>query len=340
VNSSNGDAPASLIWRSRKLILYGFVLVALVLAAAAFSAVRHQSPWNVAIQAAIPDPQALFQKTFIRVLVVGLDYDYDAKDQETSARSRSDVIMAIKVDFANKRVAEVSVPRDMVTTLPNGQRAKINQAQSDGGIDEAEFVVADWLGIPSFDRYVILRIDTMKDLINAIGGIDAQVETAGCLRYHTGCSNGSIDYDDSWGHLHVHLREGLQHLDGETAVGYARFRHDWCSDPCRIMRQQQVVKAILQRVQSDRLGTLLHINSLLGVVDKDVQTNFTPQEQLSIAFSLRGLTPSHVATAQVPYTTEVDLPGYGSSIVADERAKRRLVRSLLLGPGEKQRETP
>lgn len=334
MNSSNSDAPASLIWRFRKPFLLGIILVALVLAAGAFSAVRRQSAWNVAIQAAIPDPQTLFNKPFIRVLVVGLDYDYDAKDQETSARSRSDVIMAMKLNFASKRVSEVSIPRDMVTTLPNGRRAKINQAVSDGGIDEGEFVVANWLGIPSFDRYVELRIDTMKDLINAIGGIDVQVETADCLRYHTGCRGGSIDYDDSWGHLHVHLREGMQHMNGETAVGYARFRHDWCSDPCRIMRQQQVGKAILHHVQSNGLSTLLHINNLISVVDKDVQTNFTPREQLSIAFSMRELSPSHLETAQVPYSHEIDLPGYGSSIVADEGAKHRLVRSMLLGPGE------
>lgn len=319
--------------RVRIALLIG-VLVALFLATAAFSKVFHQSPITIAVQTAIPDPRSIFQKSFIRVLVVGLDYDYDAKDQETSVRSRSDIIMAVKLDFANKRVTEVSVPRDMVVTLPSGARAKINQAQSEGGIDESQYVVANWLGVPGFDRYVVLRIDTMKDLINAIGGIDLHVKTSDCLRYKTGCSGGSINYDDSWGHLHVHLREGLQHLDGENAVGYARFRHDWCSDPCRITRQQQVVKAILRRLQSNRLNTLLHINALLGVVDKDVQTNLTPQEQLSIAFSMRGLTPANVVTEQVPYSSEVDLPAYGSSIVADERAKRRLVQQYLLGPGE------
>ena len=50
----------------------------------------------------------------------------------------------------------------MIATLPNGTQAKINQAQSDGGVKEAKSVIAQWLGIPGFDRYVVLRIDATK----------------------------------------------------------------------------------------------------------------------------------------------------------------------------------
>ena len=322
-------------WSKTPRALLVSVFAILFLGAAAFSAVQHrQKLFNVVVQPVIPAPQALFGKNFLRVLVVGLDYDYDDRDQETSAHSRSDIIMAIKLDFAHKRVGEVSVPRDMVATLPNGTQAKINQAESDGGIAESQSVVAQWLGIPGFDRYVILRIDTMKDLINAVGGVDVNVKTSNCLRYNTDCSGGHIDYEDSWGHLRVHLREGTQHLNGEDAVGYARFRHDWCSDPCRIMRQQQVAKAILGRLETDRLNTLLHMSKLLGVVDRDVQTNLTFQEQLSIALALQDLSASRIVTAQVPYNAELNLPGYGLSIVADENAKRKLVRTLLLDPEE------
>lgn len=298
----------------------------------ATSAVLHRPPWQIAIQTVVPSPQSLFGKSSLRVLVVGLDYDYDPQDQETSAHSRSDIIMAVNMDFARNRVYELSVPRDMVATLPNGRQAKINQAQSDGGIAESQAVIAQWLGVPGFDRYVVLRIDTMKDLIDAIGGVDVNVKTSDCLRYTTNCSGGSVDYDDSWGHLHVHLQEGMQHLFGERAVGYARFRHDWCSDPCRIMRQQQVVKAIVDHLRSNRLNTLAHIDALVRVVNKDVQTNLSPREELSVAFAMRDIKTSQILTAQVPYVQEVDLPGYGTSIVADERAKERLVKQMLMTP--------
>ena len=67
----------------------------------------------------------------------------------------------------------------MVATMPNGTQAKINQAQSDGGVKEAKQVIAKWLGIPGFDRYVILRIDATKEFITAIGGVDVVVKSLG-----------------------------------------------------------------------------------------------------------------------------------------------------------------
>jgi polyisoprenyl-teichoic acid--peptidoglycan teichoic acid transferase len=285
------------------------------------------SPAQALQQLIVPPPQQVFGAQSLRVLVVGLDYDYDTRDLETSAHSRSDIIMALKIDFARRRINELSVPRDMVATMPDGTTAKINQAQSDGGIRESEAVVAKWLGVPGFDRYVVLRIDTMKDLINALGGVTLVVENSDALR-HAG-PNGPVDYDDSWGHLHVHLKPGPQHLDGEQAVGYARFRHDWCSDPCRILRQQQVIHAISEQIQNNKAGTLLHIQALLGVLHRDVDTDLRPNEELSLAASLANLNARDIVTAQVPYVTTVDLPGYGDSIVADETVKKALVKTML-----------
>jgi LCP family protein required for cell wall assembly len=277
----------------------------------------------------VPDPQKLFGKDRIRVLLVGLDYDYDAKDQETSKQSRSDIIMAIDLDLRNHRVAELSIPRDMAATLPDGTPAKINAAQSLGGIAESQQVIAKWLGISGFDRYVVLRIDTAKDLVNALGGVDVDVENSDALK-GTG-PNGPIDYDDHWGHLAIHLKPGPQHLDGENAVAYARFRHDWCSDPCRILRQQQLIHAVIDRVERDKFNTLTHIQGLLAVVRNDVETNITPSEQLSTAVAYAHLTPKDVVTAQVPYTSTEPLGNYGEALVADPAAKRRLVATMLGG---------
>ena len=294
-----------------------------------YSFATRRSPLAVVEEATIPSPQKVFGKPQILVLVEGLDYDYNQLDEETSAHSRSDIIMAVRLDFTHHRIYELSVPRDMVATLPDGQEAKINQAQSEGGPAEAESVVAKWLGIPGFDRYVILRIDTMKDLIDAIGGVDVYVKTSDCLAYHTGCTGGTIDYDDMWGHLHVHLTEGLQHLDGPLAVGYARFRHDWCSDPCRIMRQQDVIRAIIARLRANGLGDLFHLAPLVSALGKDVTTNLTPEEEISLAYAFRQITPHSIETAQVPYVSNVELPGYGDSIIPNEAAKRRLVEQFL-----------
>jgi hypothetical protein len=175
----------------------------------------------------------------------------------------------------------------------------------------------------------VLRVNAARDLVDALGGVDVNVQNADALK-HQG-PNGPIDYDDSWGHLHVHLKPGLQHLSGDQAIGYARFRHDWCSDPCRIMRQQQVTRAIINTLEHNQLNTLTHIQSLLAVVQKDIETDFTAQEELSLATDFANVNMAAVKAEQVPYVGDKDLPLAGSVIIPDEIAKAQLV-ARLFGP--------
>jgi hypothetical protein len=129
-------------------------------------------------------------------------------------------------------------------------------------------------------------------------------------------------------------RTGQQHLNGENAVAYARFRHDWCSDPCRIMRQQQLIHAVVDKIERDKFNTLTHIQALLSVVHNDVQTNISPREQLSTAVAYAHLAPKDIRTAQVPYTSTIALGAYGDSLVADENTKKKLVDSMLRAPSD------
>lgn len=308
------------------------IVIGLVSTVAGYAVFEHKNPVTAISQIFVPAPQQVFGKNNLLVLVEGLDYDYTTKDQEYSTNARSDVIWAVNLDFTNKRIYELSIPRDMVATLPNGAQAKINQAQSDGGVKEAKSVIAQWLGIPGFDRYAVLRIDATKEFVNAIAGINIYVKSSNCLRYKTGCTGDRLDYDDTWGHLHIHLKEGMQHLDGERAVAYMRFRHDWCSDPCRIMRQQQTLRAIVAKLKGDQLNTVLHFGDLLAVFRKYVQTDIGDGEVLSLATYFQGIPDSAVVSNQVPYVDDINLPGYGDSLVPDTDARAHLVASMLLSP--------
>ncbi len=326
------DARRAARWRRLAVVagIAGLVVAGAIAALVAYAGFSHKNPVTQITQMFVPPPEQVFGKSNLLVLVEGLDYDYTEKDEEFSTNSRSDVIWAVNLDFPNKRIYQLSIPRDMIATMPNGSQAKINQAQSDGGVKEAKSVIAQWLGIPGFDRYVVLRIDATKEFIAAIGGIDIVVKSSDCLRYKTGCTGQTLDYDDTWGHLHIHLKEGMQHLNGDQAVAYMRFRHDWCSDPCRIMRQQQVLRAMVAKVKSDRVNTLLHLGDLLSVFRRYVQTDFTDSELLSLASHFQGASETDVVANQVPYTDDVNLPGYGDSLVPDKDARAKLVAKMLL----------
>ncbi len=318
-------------WVRRAALIVGLVLVGVGSALAGFSLFKHENPVQLITQAFVPSPSQVFGKPNLVVLMEGLDYDYTDSDVEFSKNSRSDVIKAVNLDFINKGVYVVSVPRDMLATYPNGTQHKINEAQSDGGVKEAQQVIGQFLGIPGFDRYVILRIDATKDVINAIGGVDLYVKTSDCLMNHTGCTGGRLDYDDTWGHLHIHLAEGMHHLDGDAAVGYGRFRHDWCSDPCRIMRQNQVITAVLDKIKGDKMNTLIHAGNILAVIHRDVDTNFTQNELFSLASYFSGASPKDLHFAQVPYTNDVEMPD-GDDLIPDKSQLAGIVQNNLIAP--------
>src|SRR5271166_1727781 len=128
---------------AKRIALIAVLLVLGIGAAAAgYAVVEHRNPVMAITQAFVPSPQQVFGKSNLLVLVEGLDYDYNAKDEEYSTDSRSDVIWAVNLDFPNKRIDELSIPRDMIATMPDGTQAKINEAQSQGGVKEAKSVIA------------------------------------------------------------------------------------------------------------------------------------------------------------------------------------------------------
>ena len=309
------------------LVLLGFAAVV-----AGFSVAFHRTPMQILSLQLTPSAEELFGKDHVLVLLEGLDYDYTNNDIEFSSQSRSDVIKAIDLDFRTNKIYVLSVPRDMDVVLHNGDEAKINQAQADGGPNEAQAVIARFLGIPGFDRYVVLRPDATKDLINAIGGVDVYAKTSDCLKFHTGCTGGRLDYDDNWGHLHIHFKEGLQHMNGAQAVAYGRFRHDWCSDPCRIMRQNQVMQAALNKLRSDKFNTLMHVNDLVNVFHSDVSTNMTQTELLALAHQFMGMSKNGLVTATVPSLGDKELAYAGDVLIPDDAAKQQYVQTMLLDP--------
>jgi len=269
----------------------------------------------------VPAPQTLFGKDKLLVLLLGIDYDYTERDMPSSTHARSDTIMVAALDLQTSQIHLVSVPRDMQANF-DGHDNKINAAYSNGGLKEADAVIGSWLGLPQiapnryFDRYMVLRIAATKDLVNAIGGVDVVPDE-------------TMSYDDSWGHLHIHFTGGkLYHMNGEEAVSYMRFRHDACSDPCRIKRQQQVIRLVLSKLEKDKLNDVFHLRDLVDVTRRDVVTNFKTQELLSLANAYATFNLANLKTTQIPFTGDYATGYAGDMLIPDQPAKARIVASL------------
>jgi len=265
----------------------------------------------------VAPPERVFGKERIYIALLGLDYDYNEKDFEYSSNSRTDKISIYGLDFPTKVVKEVAVPRDTDAVVA-GHEQKINAAYRVGGEKLTDTVVGEFLQLPlnekgaHFDRYVVLRINATKDFVQAIGGIDVAVEK-------------EMNYDDNWGHLHIHFHPGLQHMNGEQAISYARFRHDECGDPCRIKRQQQVVRLAIAKLKAGGLTDLVHLGALISVFQKNVDTNLTIPEMTSLASYFRDINMSDIQQQQVAYSDTKDTAYGGNVLIPDEKQKAALI---------------
>ncbi|HVA34115.1 MAG TPA: hypothetical protein VNG31_08215, partial [Candidatus Baltobacteraceae bacterium] len=104
-----------LLWRRIALIV-GLIVLGCGSTLAGYAVFEHRNPMTAFSQIFIPPPSQVFGKPNILVLVEGLDYDYTANDEEFSTNSRSDVIWAVNLDLTNKRIFELSIPRDTIAT--------------------------------------------------------------------------------------------------------------------------------------------------------------------------------------------------------------------------------
>ena len=120
-------------------------------------------------------------------------------------------------------------------------------------------------------------------------------------------------------------------MDGDEAVSYMRFRHDACSDPCRIKRQQQVERLTMEKLKSDKFNDLTHIAQLIDVLRRDVDTNFTPDEMKSVAWAFRDLNIADIHQTQLPFLEDKNLNCCGDVLVPDDIGKAKMVADFI-GP--------
>lgn len=181
--------------------------------------------------------------------------------------SRSDVNMIMTVDPVDKKILLTSIPRDMYVTLHSyGALDKLTHSGI-YGIDETVATVEDWLDI-DINYYIRVNFTSVEDIVDAIGGITVTSEYA--FETH-GRQNRGYSFI-----------EGENHLDGASALAFARERKSFEEgDQERIKNQQRVLSAIIEKVTGSRV-LLTSYTSLLNAVDDEIQTNLTESDISSL----------------------------------------------------------
>lgn len=209
---------------------------------------------------------------------------------------QTDVIMLISIDTQTDQASLLSVPRDSEINLPQaGGLNKINDANFVGGPQLAVKIVSKTVGVP-INFYAETTILNFSQIINDIGGLTIDVPYA--MNY--GNSNTAAGR-----FLDIHLKPGVQHLNGQQVVEFVRFREEALGDIGRIQQEQYVVKLILRKVlQPSEITKLPQVITLLR---KDItQTNLTTTQLIQL-----GLFGTHLHLNQIRYAT---LPGIPQTI--------------------------
>ena len=102
----------------------------------------------------------------------------------------------------------------------------------------------------------------------------------------------------SYTHLDVYKRQGLQHMDGETALKFVRFRHDALGDIGRIKRQQQFMNALLQKIFDQAISAKMPL--LLKELLQTVQTDLPVEEALKLAMYFKDVSSDNIRFFTLP----------------------------------------
>ena len=207
-------------------------------------------------------------------------------DERADDVGRSDTLMVATIDPKLDQAALLSIPRDTRVKIKGHGYDKINAAYAYGGERLTQSTVEDFLGV-NMDHYIIVNVKAFQRIIDAIGGIDIDVEKR-------------MYYEDPWdddGGLLIDLRPGLQHMDGKTAVTYVRYR-DEEGDIGRIKRQQAFMKACMDKVTSPTIITKLP--SVISEVFESVKTDLSVRQLLEFAGSLSKAKNNGLKTEMVP----------------------------------------
>lgn len=244
-------------------------------------------------QQIIGNPRAGFPgQERVNILCMGIDDNWTDTDQVYTKGARTDTLFLLSLDLNNHKAAMLSIPRDTYTHIAGTRNRsfKINEAYETGGPQRAIDTVYGLLGVQA-DHYLVLNIDSTKKMVDALGGVDVNVEHP-------------MDYDDDWGHLHIHLQPGFQHLNGDEAVGFARFRHarkgltPEDGDERRSYRQHVLLRGMI--AQGKSFANATQAPRLMDVAMSTVRTDLSRTQLLDLAFIFRGVQPEDIRTATLP----------------------------------------
>ena len=217
--------------------------------------------------------------------------------QHYPGRDLTDTVMIMSIDVTTKKIALLSLPRDLYVPIGDGGYfTKLNALYQYGqnrgeGAETLRQTIEHITGLP-IHYFFTLDFDGFEQAVDALGGIDVNV-----LRdfYDPRYPGKNYSYET------FEIHKGYQKLDGITTLKYVRERHnDPEGDFGRAKRQQQVIQAIKGKAFS--LGTMFNIftiNKLIDTLGESIKTDMSLTDIESLFGMIKTLDTENIVTVVI-----------------------------------------
>ncbi len=264
-------------------------------------------------------------------LLLGSDERYG--DRKLKIKPRSDTILLVRVDPDTKRIAVMSIPRDLKVQIPGAGTNKINAAYELGGprktMNTVKRLFEDATG-EDFPIHNVINVNFggFRRAVNYVDGVYVDVDR----RYYN--DNSTANYGEAYATIDV--QPGYQRLKGQDALDYVRYRHG-DNDFYRASRQQDFLR---QATRQDTIRALLDVGrrkELARIFGRyfEVDKSFTKASNL-IALARTGqfLIGQKAPVNEVRFPAyEAENPAVDSYLYVKDSALRKTFREFMTGRG-------
>lgn len=246
----------------------------------------------------------------VNILLIG----QDARPGETN--SRSDSMIMVTFNKEQKTITMTSFLRDLYVKIPGYMDNRINASYAIGGKELLNETLEVNFGV-QVDGNVEVNFSHFEEVIDLLGGVDIELRA------------------DEANHINqrinrYELQKGMQHLDGEQALEYARIRKlDSDQDFSRTNRQRKLLNSLVEKFRNTKLTTLLGLlDDLLPMVTTDLENEeiFKYAKDLFPMLADCTIVSQRVPVADKYYLAMINKM---SVIVADMDAARELLKQTL-----------
>ena len=267
-------------------------------------------------------PQAM--DNIVNILLMGIDA-FEGGGTTSGRQPHTDVMMVVAVNFDKDTVDLITLPRDTFTTAPKYYGYyKLNAVFNVGGgmkdmesgFDLTRQAVEMWLGGITIPYYYALDFQAVIDVVDAIGGIDYDVDQP----FRANIPKGK---KMTTGKLYS---KGMHHLDGNAVLGYLRIRkHADGKDSSRTARQRRMLVAIYTKLKKE--GKLSQVPSLINAANSGIYTNTTLSQTASLAnYALNRIEPDQIRTRTLSGTDMIQ--HYYKYCFVDQKNRIKIIKEV------------